>query len=100
MRVGIVHPPRIVEPDLFEAGIFSETEDRSLAKCRTGRSMRIYASPAIYIVKPDERRHWTSSTAQVDFRRILEDIRSGRVRVSQMTGALPARSRSEMLVLH
>ncbi|PSJ36630.1 HsdM family class I SAM-dependent methyltransferase [Allosphingosinicella deserti] len=79
----------IVDPDLFETGLFAERGIGGPPSFRTGRSMRVYASPAIYIVKPDERRQWTRSHAQIDFRRILDDIRSERVRVVNVVGALP-----------
>lgn len=69
----------IADPDLLEVGLFADSEDSTLAKFSVGRSMRIHVGNAIYMVKPDERRHWTSSTAQVDLRRIVEDFRSKRV---------------------
>lgn len=98
-------PPRptegfgIQDPDLFEIGIFSDELER-LPRFRTGRSVRVYAGASVYLVKPDERRDWTSSTAQVDFLRILDDIRSGRVRVPGISGALPARADRDGLILH
>lgn len=98
-------PPRptkgldIQDPDLFEIGIFSDEVER-LPRFRTGRSVRVYAAMSVYLVKPNERRHWTTSTAQVDFLRILEDIRSGRVRVPGISGVPPTRTNRDELMLH
>ncbi|MDQ1159583.1 hypothetical protein QE385_003980 [Sphingomonas sp. SORGH_AS 950] len=98
-------PPRpteglsIQDPDLFEIGIFSDEMER-LPRFRTGRSVRVYAGTAVYVVKPDERRNWTSSTAQVDFLCILDDIRSNRVRIPGISGAPPSRTHKDALVLN
>jgi hypothetical protein len=71
---------RITDPDLFEIGLFGDTASPSSMKFSRGRSTRVYLKKSIYIVKPDERRHWTLSNAQSDFRRIIDDLTSGRVR--------------------
>ena len=71
---------RIADPDLFEIGLFGDTANLSSMKFSRGRSMRVYLNKSIYIVKPDERRHWTLSNAQSDLRRVVDDLTSGRVR--------------------
>ena len=71
----------ISEPDLFEAQLFGDSgAGPAVWRCRSGRSMRVYTDDAIYIVKPNQRRHWTISDAQSDLRRILDDLASGKIK--------------------
>lgn len=69
----------ITKPDLFEAQLFCDSVSGLAAwQYGSGRSIRLYADDAIYIVKPNERRYWSISDAQSDLRRILDDFASGR----------------------
>jgi len=64
--------------------------------------MRVYADDAIYIVKPDERRPWTISTAQSDLRLVLNDLASGHInrRGSKISSRILRNDRRGRLVLH
>ncbi|MBH5392092.1 N-6 DNA methylase [Bradyrhizobium diversitatis] len=106
IEIGPVRPLghfAMVDPDLFEARLFGDDVTGSAGwRCRSGRSLRVYADDAIYIVKPDERRQWTISAAQSDLRQILNDVASGpigrrRVKISPRIEQNDLRRR---LVLH
>ncbi|MER9618658.1 N-6 DNA methylase [Mesorhizobium sp. M0207] len=93
----------IAEPDLFEVQLFGEgLAGPATRRCRTGRSMRVYADDAIYIVKPNERRHWTISDAQSDLRKILNDLGSYQVQWGPTPITLWTRKKNskDNLVLH
>lgn len=73
-------PPRplppfaISEPELFEFQPLHEAlGGSSMPKLQARRFARVYAGRSVYVIKPNERRYWRVSDAQVDVAEIISD---------------------------
>ena len=66
-----VEAPELLEFDMIRQAM----SDRDVEE-KGKRFLRLYAGRVIYVIKPDERRYWTISEAQIDVQRILDDHNS------------------------
>ncbi|RWC53044.1 N-6 DNA methylase [Mesorhizobium sp.] len=91
---------QIGAPELFEASLMSALSHEKRAKFRSGRSLRLYSDHTIYIVKLDQRRHWTVSDAQSDLCRLLDDFATKRAMFTLGQGESGGSKQIERLLLH